>query len=268
MMISNGARIKSEDLFQANATPMLSGIAVEESPTDRQERVPGFEQEKARGTTILSVGAGGLAAEQLPGFARKGYGRLAVTDMDFVSPSNLPRQFFYRDDLYQGKGTALAQNLQRECLLDTELIGLNLHYEDAKLALDLSKVTVGVCNVDNNETRVAFARDMLRLGIPAVFSGVSDDANNGYVFVQESRPGTPCFACAFPNKVGDKRHPCPNTPACRDILKLVGGFVMYAVDSLVMSRNRFWNLQVLFLDGSLPCTGRLVERRENCPICG
>ncbi len=267
-MIKKGAEIRSEDLFQAETRPMLADIELEESPTDRQERVPGFDQERARRTSILSVGAGGLAAEQLPGLARKGYGRVTITDMDFVSPSNLPRQFFYRDDLYQGKGTALAQNLERECLLETKLIGLNLHYQDAKLVLETPEISIGICNVDNNETRVDFARDMLKAGIPAIFCGVSNDANSGYVFVQESRPGTPCFGCAFPNKLNDKHHPCPNTPACRDILKVVGGYVMYAVDSLVMNRKRYWNLQLLYLDGSLPSTGRTAGVREDCPICG
>jgi hypothetical protein len=188
--------------------------------------------------------------------------------MDFVSPSNLPRQFFYRDDLYHGKGTALAQNLVAECLLETELLGMNLPYQDARLSLDLSRFNAGLCNVDNNETRVDFARDMLKEGKPAIFCGVSNDANSGYVFVQESKPGTPCFGCAFPNKLNDKHHPCPNTPACRDILKVVGGFVLYAVDSIVMKRPRYWNLQIIYLDGSLPNTTRTVEVRNNCALCG
>lgn len=267
-MIRGPRTIPEEDLYLATVSPMLSGIDIEESPTDRQERILGFDQDKARSAGILSVGAGGLAGEQMPGFARKGYGRLAITDMDFVSPSNLSRQFFYRDDLYHSKGTALAQNLERECLLETELLGLNLPYQDARSHLDFSSFSLGVCNVDNNEARVDFARDMFKEGKPAIFSGVSNDANSGYVFVQESVPGKPCFGCAFPNKITDKRHPCPNTPACKDILKVIGGFVLYAVDSIVMSRPRFWNLQIIYLDGSLPNTTRTVEVRNNCELCG
>ena len=256
------------DFYQSTARPMLEGIHVEESPTDRQERIAGFEQDKAAAAGILSVGAGGLAAEQLPGFARKGYGRLAIVDMDFVTPSNLPRQHFYRPDLFNGKAAALAKNLERECLLETDLLGINIPYQDAITQLDLSKFALGVCNVDNNETRVDFSRDMFKAGKPAIFCGVSADANSGYVFVQESIPGKPCFGCAFPQKINDKRHPCPNTPACKDILKVVGGFVMYAVDSIVMQRPRNWNLQLFYLDGTLPNTTRMAEHRGDCPLCG
>ena len=103
---------------------------------------------------------------------------------------------------------------------------------------------------------------------PAIFCGVAEDAGSGWVFVQEGNPGTACFGCAFPHRVNDARQPCPGTPACADILTVVGGFAVYALDSVVMARHRFWNLRYVFLDGSLPDTCLTVERNPDCPLCG
>ena len=106
------------------------------------------------------------------------------------------------------------------------------------------------------------------MGLPAIFCGVGEDANSGYVFVQESIPGAACFGCAFPHKLNDNRRPCPGTPATSDILRVVGGFATYAVDSLIMARPRNWNLRVTFLAGFIEDAGLKVEVRPNCPLCG
>lgn len=251
-----------------DAPPMLDQEQLEVAPTARQEAVPGFSQSATRSSGVFFCGAGGLSAEQAPGVVRKGYARVAVTDMDFFEPTNYPRQLCYRDDLYQNKGICMARNLAKESVLGGEFVGLALPFLDAIDHLDLDDYQVGVCNVDNNEARVQFSDHFRRIAKPAIICGVSNDANSGYVFVQESRPGTACWACAFPHKVADIRHPCPGTPACKDILKVLGGFVLYAIDSLLMERRRNWNLRTVFLAGYLPDAARSVPVNPDCPLCG
>ena len=250
------------------AKPMLDLKSLETSPTARQEAVPGFDQEVARRSSIFFAGAGGLTAEQAPGVVRKGYGSVGITDMDFFEPSNYSRQFCYGDNLYENKGIELAKNLARESVLGTELLGLAMPFQDAAQCLDLSQYQVGVCNVDNNDARREFCVTFHRLGIPAIFCGVSADANNGYVFVQEAKPDSACWGCAFPQKVEDRRRPCPGTPACKDILKVLGGLVLYAIDSLLMPRPRNWNLRLVFLAGYVPDVARTVPKATSCPLCG
>jgi molybdopterin/thiamine biosynthesis adenylyltransferase len=248
--------------------PMLAGEEIEESVTDRQEKVPGFDQEAVTAAGILACGAGGLASEQLGALVRKGYGTVYLCDMDFVSPSNLSRQSFYAKDLYKDKAPSLADNLLKESVLGAEIHSLAMPYKDARAHVDWDQISVGLCNVDNNEVRVDMSIDFRRRGIPAIICGVSEDANHGYVFVQESKADTPCFGCIFPHKVDDKRHPCPGSPACKDILKVLGGFTIYALDTLLMERPRNWHLRQVFLAGFVEDAAVKVEKNPNCPLCG
>jgi molybdopterin/thiamine biosynthesis adenylyltransferase len=250
------------------AKPMLAGQDLQESPTDRQEKVPGFKQEVVGKTGILCGGSGGLLAPQGTIIARKGYARLYIADPDSFTPSNYSRQHCYRKDLYKNKAVCMARNLARESVLGGEFVGLGIPLQDALLKVPQDLYSVGLCNVDNNTARVAFADAFRKMAKPAIFCGVAEDAGSGWVFVQEGRPDAACFGCAFPQKVNDAKHPCPGTPASADILATVGGFVVYALDSLIMARPRFWNLRYVFLDGSLPDTCLTVERKADCPLCG
>ena len=101
---------------------------------------------------------------------------------------------------------------------------------------------------------------------------MSEDGNSGYVCIQESKQEKPCFGCLYASVVekminGVLRYPCPNTPAIKDILKTVAGPVLYAVDTLMMSRKREWNYRVIFLDGSIPSNTAVLERKKGCLIC-
>lgn len=123
-----------------------------------------------------------------------------------------------------------------------------------------------ICGVDNNRARVNVARYALVRNLPVIFTAVSLDGNNGYIFVQE--PGKACFGCLFPDAVSDERTPCPNTPAIKDILKVVSGFVLYLADSVLMRRPRNWNYRMIYLSGFAPDERRMIERNPECPLCG
>jgi hypothetical protein len=104
--------------------------------------------------------------------------------------------------------------------------------------------------------------------VPVVFTAVSETADHGYIFVQE--PGQACWGCAFPDEVNDETYPCPGTPAVKDILKVVAGIAVYAVDTLLpgMARLRCWNYKDVYLDGSIPGNDWQVKRRKDCQLCG
>lgn len=249
------------------ANSMLTGADVREPIFDRQIRVPGVDLDRIRQTGVFSIGAGGLFNPQARGLVRKGYRRIGSADGDCFSPSNYPRQLCYGGDLYRNKAVAVVDNLARECLADTDLWGYPLQYPDVGSHIEWDKFDVFLCNVDNNITRVRLAKECLARKKPVIFSAVSSNAGSGYVFVQESKPTTPCFGCAFPHKVDDTIRPCPGTPACVDILTVVGGFVLYAVDSIVMDRPRFWNMRWIYLDGSLEDRSLKIPHNPNCPLC-
>jgi molybdopterin-synthase adenylyltransferase len=236
--------------------------------TAPQEKLKGYSQKATREADIKLIGGGGLGGEIGEALVRKGIGTLTIFDPDIVEVSNLGRQRFFKADLYKNKAVHLARNLAKEGFCDTVIYGVGLAFEDAVAkGLDLA-ANVAVVAVDNNPCRVAATRFYQRLGVPVVFAGVSETADYGYVFVQE--PGKACWGCMFPDEVNDETYPCPGTPAVKDILKVVAGIAVYAVDTLLpgMARLRCWNYKSVHLCGSAPGRDWRVARREDCQLCG
>jgi len=229
---------------------------------DRQKLIPGFEQEIFSNSSVLCVGAGGINSQIAPTLVRKGIGRIKLLDDDIVEASNLNRQRFYIKDIGQNKALALAENLQGECIAETEIQGIPLRLEEAiARETDLS-CDVAVCGVDNNPARVAASRYFRMKGIPVIFTAVSRDGDHGYVFIQEKFG--PCIGCLFPDMADDDRYPCPGTPAIADILQTVGSLAIYAVDTLLMKRPRTWNYRRISLSDSTFDGASNVPARQGC----
>jgi molybdopterin/thiamine biosynthesis adenylyltransferase len=206
-----------------------------------------------------------LTGEVGEGLVRKGIGTLIIIDDDVVEPSNLNRQRFFRDDIYKPKASRLAKNLAREGFAGTLLRAYEMTLQNAVAGGVVIEGDLVIVGVDNNLTRTFAARYFHARQIPIITTAVSRTANNGYVFVQE--PGGPCFGCLFPDSINDETYPCPGTPAVKDILKVVAGVVIYAVDTILMERMRFWNYKDIFLDGSVPGSDRTISRRADCRLC-
>ena len=101
---------------------------------------------------------------------------------------------------------------------------------------------------------------------PVLFTAVAKDALHGNIFVQEAKPDTACYGCLFTDAVHDQTfHPC--SPSVTDILKVMGGIVSYAVDSLLMPRPRLWNFKSVYLSSGDDMAWK-VERRKDCALCG
>jgi molybdopterin/thiamine biosynthesis adenylyltransferase len=233
--------------------------------TARQEKLSRFSQKALRDALVYLIGAGGLGGEIGEALVRKGIGELVILDADVGEVTNLNRQKFYKRDLGKNKAVCLARNLAKEGFCGTVIRGYALSFQDAvELGIDLSG-SVAVCGIDNNPGRVAASRYFRERAMPVIFTAVSETANNGYVFVQE--PGGACFGCMFKDAIDDQTYPC-GTAAVKDILKVVAGIVVYAVDSLLMPRKRSWNYKDEYLDGSIPGNAWQVEKREDCKLCG
>jgi molybdopterin/thiamine biosynthesis adenylyltransferase len=249
------------------APGMFPAIEGEAPATERQERVPGFNQAKLHELQVALIGAGGIGSEIGLGLVRKGVGSLHIFDEDVVALSNLNRQRFFSEDLYKNKAECLARNLARESISRSVITAYPYRFQDALENGFRHKCGVIVCGVDNNVARVAVARyasnNISTIG--SVFVAVSEDTEHGYVFVQE--PGKGCFGCAFPKAINDiTEHPC--SPAVVDILKVVSGIALYAIDSIIMARKRTWNYKEIFLSGIVPERNSIMDRRVDCSICG
>jgi adenylyltransferase/sulfurtransferase len=233
--------------------------------TQRQEKLSQFSQKALRDALVCLIGAGGLGGEIGEALVRKGVGELVILDDDVAEVSNLNRQRLYEADLGKNKALCLARNLVNEGFCGTVIRGYALRLEEAiEQGIALSG-SVAIVGIDNTPGRVAASRYFRSLAMPVIFTSVSETANNGYVFVQE--PGGACFGCLFKDAIDDNTYPCA-TPAVKDILKVVAGITVYAVDTLLMQRPRSWNYKDVFLDGSIPGRDWLVARREDCTLCG
>jgi molybdopterin/thiamine biosynthesis adenylyltransferase len=237
------------------------------SVTNRQEKLPGFNQQALEKAQVILIGAGGLGGECGEALVRKGVGELVILDFDIVEPTNLNRQRFYKSDLYKNKAHRLARNLAKEGYCGTLIQGYGLSFQDAvEQGIDLLG-SVAIVGVDNNPARTAASRFYRERNIPVIFTAVSAQADHGYVFIQEPGEDKACFGCRFPKSINDDTYPCPGTPSIKDILKTVSGIVSYAVDSLLMKRLRVWNYKSIFLDGTVPGFDCVIEKRKDCKLC-
>jgi molybdopterin-synthase adenylyltransferase len=230
---------------------------------DRQGKVQGFVQSRLSAARVLCIGAGGLISFIAPTLARKGVGGLILLDNDVVELSNLNRQRFYEQDIGKNKALTLAANLQRECIYSTDIRGYPARFEEAVAdGLDLS-CDLAICGVDNNPARVAVGHYFRERAKPVIFTAVSADADHGYVFVQAAVG--PCFGCLFPDASDTDALPCPGTPAVADILQVVGGMAVYAVDAVLMGRRIDWNYRRFALASNEFDSAHVVSVRDSCP---
>lgn len=239
---------------------------------DRQSRIPGFSQEKLADRAILCAGAGGIMSPIGETLARKGVGLLIICDDDTVEPSNLNRQKFYKSDLWHNKAVCLARNLRKESFLGTVTMGIPVKVMEAVRSGLVPHFDCIISGIDDELAREEIAEYALSEGVPVITTAVSGDGDGGYVHIQ--KPGAACWGCSFPRKrrlrddLANYRAPCPGTPAIKDILLIVAGTAVYALDTLFMERPISWNYREFHLAGFMPDLVRRDERRPGCQLCG
>ena len=64
---------------------------------DRQLRLPGWNQETLKKSSVLIAGIGGLGTEIAKNLAMAGVGTIHLVDMDTIEHSNLSRQILFTD---------------------------------------------------------------------------------------------------------------------------------------------------------------------------
>jgi len=232
-----------------------------------QQGIEGFDLAAHQAARALLIGAGGIGSHVAAALIRKGLARLDVCDDDCVETKNLTRQLFDRNAIGQFKAIALARQLARDALFPAEIRGLPLRFQEILQSSDpLPRYDFVVCGVDNNATRRAAAVFGLRHKVPVILAAVSHDGNALYVMVQQSKPDTACWGCAFPQYLNDLTFPC-GLPGIVDILQVVAGVIVYAVDTILGARHREWNVRHFYLDAGMPERVLTLPHRPGCALC-
>lgn len=112
------------------------------------------EQSRLERATIGIAGAGGLGSNVAAHLVRAGVRRLVIADFDVISPSNLNRQFFFRDQIGRRKVDALAENLRR-IEPDLDLSPHAVRIDAANLRTIFGECDIVVEAFDNVESKAA-----------------------------------------------------------------------------------------------------------------
>lgn len=237
-----------------------------DGPLSRHELLGGFSQIALRNASIALVGTGGVGGQVADGLARKAIGRMVLQDGDSVSLSNLNRQPFTPDQVGKNKAHALAEGLITVATGATTIVAQPWYFPDQRGMPAINNCQIVVCGVDGDTDRAALASWAFERVVPLIVVAVTYNADFGYCFVQE--PGSACFGCLDPGAFASPRTtPCV-VGSSIDILKVMGGLALYAIDSLLMDRPRSWNYKEVSLDGDRSERQLVLPRAEDCPLCG
>ena len=83
--------------------------------TDRQRRLPGFDQDAVAAARVLVIGAGGLGCPVVQALAAAGVGYLHIVDSDSVELSNIQRQPLCVPDVGKPKAEVAARRALELC---------------------------------------------------------------------------------------------------------------------------------------------------------
>lgn len=220
-------------------------------------------------SSVLLVGAGGLASSAALYLAGAGVGTLGLVDFDDIETSNLQRQIIHQQN---GVGTSKAESAVRAINAynpDVKAIAYKVHFTSQN-ALEIMKPYDLVLDCTDNVTSRYLINDACVLLNKPLVSG-SALRMEGQVTVYHLRPDTPCYRCMFkdpPPKAAQGS--CSN----EGVLGVVPGIIgclqaLEAVKILAHTGEPLAARMIMF--DAMNSTFRnfkLRSRDKNCKICG
>ncbi|WP_299273583.1 ThiF family adenylyltransferase [uncultured Psychroserpens sp.] len=185
----------------------------EDNPTDRQERIAWWSQEKLKKAKVMVVGAGAIGNETLKNLALLGIGNIFIVDFDIISTSNLSRTVLFRKtDVGKKKAEIAAKRVKEMAFHDD----INVEWFHGDLVWDLgtgvfSEMDIVLGCLDNVEARMAINRQCWLAKTPWVDSGMYE---LGLRVEFYNPPQEPCYECNLtPTQIqnSNKRYSCDYT---------------------------------------------------------
>lgn len=236
----------------------------------RHRRIPGWDQGRLTGATLVVAGMGALGNEVTRILAMTGVGRLILCDPDRIEPSNLSRTLLFRDrDVGCLKVEAaaaalreLAPGVQVDPRPRSLVQGVGLaELRDAALVLGC---------LDNRRARLQLAGRCGLVRAPSIDGGTHPWGGEVRLHLN---PDGPCYGCsltAAERAVDDtpwsctSQTPLPAEGTAAPSSALVGAWMaLFAVRHLLGSSTP---PGILRLDGGRGSAGMLAQRRDpECP---
>lgn len=153
-----------------------------ETSTDRQERIPGWRQDRLSQGRALVVGAGALGNEVVKNLALMGIGYILVADFDQVERSNLSRAVLFRkSDTRSHRSKAEVVARRAKVLNVMSQAHVQPFYGDVVWELGsgvFRRVDVVIGCLDNVEARMVLNAACLFTGTPFIDGGILGLAGN------------------------------------------------------------------------------------------
>ena len=147
---------------------------------DRQFRLPGWNQEILKKSTVLLVGVGGLGVEVAKNLAMVGVGHLILVDLDTIEYSNLNRQILFIDAPEGAYKAEYAAKKLRKLNPYIKVDSYNCALQDLPPRV-FSDADLYIAGLDSIEARVEINRRAVHFKKPLIDAGTA--AYNGHVYV-------------------------------------------------------------------------------------
>jgi len=230
--------------------------------------VGGVGQQRLKKARVLVVGAGGLGSPALLYLAAAGVGTIGVIDDDAVSLSNLQRQVLHTEGRIGMPKVFSAEKGLNEINPHVRILPYNrrLSPENARALIDDFDLVLD--GSDNFATRYLVNAACVAAGKPLVAAAISQW--EGQISVYDSKNGTPCYACVFPQE------PAPGlAPTCAEagVIGALPGVVgaMMAVEALkyITKAGQTLGGEMLIYDALYGESRKMhLVRRPDCKVCG
>lgn len=182
----------------------------EENPTDRQERISWWSQEKLKNAKVMVVGAGAIGNETLKNLALLGIGHIFIVDFDTIATSNLSRTVLFRkEDVGKRKAEVAAKRVKELAFNDD--IKVDWFHGDLVWELGtgiFNEMDIVLGCLDNVEARMAINRQCWLAETPWIDSGMYELGMRVEFY---HPPQLPCYECNLtPQQIinVNKRYSC------------------------------------------------------------
>ena len=147
---------------------------------DRQFRLPGWNQELLKGSSVLIAGVGGLGVEVAKNLAMVGVGHLVLVDLDTVEYSNLNRQILFVGAPEGVSKAEYAAKRLREINPFIKIEAFNTPLQDIPPRV-YKEADLYVAGLDSIEARSELNRRAVHFKKPLIDAGTA--AYNGHLYV-------------------------------------------------------------------------------------
>jgi len=228
-------------------------------------------QTKLAASSVLAVGAGGLASGALLYLASAGVGKVIVADGDTVDLTNLQRQVVHREERIGHNKAASAAASMREINSSIEVLALERRLDAQELREIAQSVNLVLDCTDNFASRHAINAACVATATPLV-SGAAIRFD-GQLMTFDFRSGdSPCYSCVFPDApdmVEADEDRCGVMGVFAPLVGIIGA--MQAADALrVLTGFGASTVGRLRLFSAISMTWRdvKVRRDRDCAVCG